>query len=155
MHGQNHIKFQHSLVSLTSSSSCLRLLPQPPVTSILPSIVPSKTCFTTQFLREMWPIQSTSFLFNGYRIFLSSMTPSTTSLYFHIISPISPAPHFKTSRVFLIYLPKCPNHAPNVSVYGVRVWSRGWNLCPHSLWVWSFGFTQTCVSGLLLAARGH
>jgi hypothetical protein len=30
------------------------------------------------------------------------------------------------------------------------------NIGPRSLWVWSFGFTQTCVSGLLLlGARGH
>jgi hypothetical protein len=37
----------------------------------------------------------------------------------------------------------------------LEAWSRGWNLGPHSLWMWSFGFTQTCVSGiLLLGARG-
>jgi len=35
------------------------------------------------------------------------------------------------------------------------VWSRGRNLCPHSLWLWGLGFTQTCVSGLLfLGSRG-
>jgi len=38
----------------------------------------------------------------------------------------------------------------------VKVCSTGWYLCPHSVWVWSFGFTQTYVSGLLfLGARGH
>jgi hypothetical protein len=34
--------------------------------------------------------------------------------------------------------------------------SRGRNLSPHSLWVWNYCFTQTCISGLLLlGARGH
>jgi hypothetical protein len=35
------------------------------------------------------------------------------------------------------------------------MWSRGWNLGPHSLWMWNFGFTQTDVSGLHLGARVH
>ena len=45
------------VVCLRSSSSCLRLLPLLPVTSILPSIFPSITCFRRQFLLNMWPIQ--------------------------------------------------------------------------------------------------
>jgi hypothetical protein len=36
---------QYPLVSLRSSSSCLRLLPRLPVTSILPSVLPTITCF--------------------------------------------------------------------------------------------------------------
>jgi len=33
---------------------------------------------------------------------------------------------------------------------------RGWKSGPHSLWMWSFAFTQMCVSGLLLfGSRGH
>jgi hypothetical protein len=44
---------QYPLFSLRSSSSCLRLLPRHLVTSILPSIFPSITCFRRQFLREM------------------------------------------------------------------------------------------------------
>ena len=49
--------FRYSVVSITSSSSCLRLLPRLPVTPILPSIFPSITCFRMQFLHKMWPIQ--------------------------------------------------------------------------------------------------
>ena len=45
---------QHVLVSLKSSSSCLRLLPPLPVRYIFPPI----TCFTKQLLRKVWPIQS-------------------------------------------------------------------------------------------------
>jgi hypothetical protein len=41
---------------LKSFNSCLRLLPRLPVTSILPSIPSSVTCFRRQFLRKMWPI---------------------------------------------------------------------------------------------------
>ena len=37
-----------------SSSSCLRLLPRPPLTSIFPSVM----CFRRQFLRKMWQILS-------------------------------------------------------------------------------------------------
>ena len=49
--------FHYPLVSLKSSSSCSRLLPRLPITSILPSIFPSVTCLKRQFLRKIWPIQ--------------------------------------------------------------------------------------------------
>jgi hypothetical protein len=54
--------FQYSLVFLRSSSSCLRLLPRLPATSILPSGFLSVTCFRRQFLRK-WPIQLAFLLF--------------------------------------------------------------------------------------------
>ena len=41
--------FQYLRFSLRSSSSCLRLIPRLPVISILPSNVPSITCFRRQF----------------------------------------------------------------------------------------------------------
>ena len=44
---------QYPLVSLRSSSGCLRLLPRLPVTYTLPSILPPMTCFRRQFLRKM------------------------------------------------------------------------------------------------------
>jgi hypothetical protein len=47
----------YSLVSLRSSSDCLRLFPTLPAISILPSIFPSTTRFRTQFLCKMWPVQ--------------------------------------------------------------------------------------------------
>jgi hypothetical protein len=37
-----------------------------------------------------------------------------------------------------------------------EVWYRGRNLTPHSVWVWSPGFTQTCISGFLFPGpRGY
>jgi len=56
-HSAFSFNFQYPLISLKSSSSCLHLPPQLPITSILPSIFPSITCFIRQFLRMMWPIQ--------------------------------------------------------------------------------------------------
>ena len=49
--------WQYPLLSLSSSSSFLRLLPRLLVTSICPFIFPSIICFSRQFLRKMWPIQ--------------------------------------------------------------------------------------------------
>ena len=46
-------KLPNILFSLTSFSSCLRLIPH----LLLPSIFPSIPCFRRQFLRKMWPIQ--------------------------------------------------------------------------------------------------
>jgi hypothetical protein len=44
-------KLQNPLVFLRSSSSCLRILPPHPVTSIFPAIFPSITCFMRQVVR--------------------------------------------------------------------------------------------------------
>ena len=49
----SRFSFQYLLVLLRSYSSCLRLPPRPPITSILPFIAPSVTCFGRQFLRKM------------------------------------------------------------------------------------------------------
>ena len=51
--------FQHTLVSLSPSTSCLRRLHRLPITSILSSIFPSITCFRRQLLRILSPIQIT------------------------------------------------------------------------------------------------
>ena len=64
---------QYPLVSLRVFSSCVRLLPQHPVTST-PSIFPSIICYRRQFLRKMQPIQLPFLLFIVCRIFLSSST---------------------------------------------------------------------------------
>jgi hypothetical protein len=61
--------FQYLPFPLSSSSSCLRLLPHLHVTSL-----PSVTCFRRQFLRKMWPIQSAFLLFIKCKIFLSFFT---------------------------------------------------------------------------------
>jgi hypothetical protein len=71
--------FQYLLFSLRLSSSCLRLLLLLSVTSILPSIYPSVTCFKMQFLSKMWQIQLAFLLFIVCRIFLSSLTLYNTS----------------------------------------------------------------------------
>ena len=63
-------KWEYPLLSLTSSSSFLRLLPRLLVFSISPFIFPSITCFRRQFLRKMWPIQLASRFLISCRIFL-------------------------------------------------------------------------------------
>jgi hypothetical protein len=50
-------KLEYPLLSPSSSSNFLRLLPRLLVTSIRPFIFPSITSFRWQFLRKIWPIQ--------------------------------------------------------------------------------------------------
>ena len=67
-------------------------------------------CFRRQLLRKMWPIQLVAFLlFIICSIFFSSLTLCNN---FHTIGPTdllhpSPAKHFKTFQVFVMYFPKC------------------------------------------------
>jgi hypothetical protein len=72
-------KFQYIVFSLMSSSGCLRFLPRLPVTSVLPSIFPSITCFRRQFLRKMWPIHLAFLLFIVCRIFFFWKGPRSRS----------------------------------------------------------------------------
>jgi len=69
----------HSVVSLRSYSSCLRLSSRLPVTTTLQSTFLSVACFRRQFLCKMWPIQLTFLLCIAGRTFLSPFTPSNTS----------------------------------------------------------------------------
>ena len=71
---------QYPLISLRSSSSCLQLFLPLFNTSILPSIFPSVTHFTRQYLRQMWPIQLVFFRFILCSKFLSSFILCNTSL---------------------------------------------------------------------------
>ena len=73
----------YPLLSLTSSSSFLRLLPRLLVTSISPFIFPSITCFRRQFLRKMWPIQLAFRFLISCRIFLCSLTLVTLLHFSH------------------------------------------------------------------------
>jgi hypothetical protein len=66
--------FQYPLSSLMLFISCLCFLPRLPITSIIPSIFPSITCFTRQVLYKMWQRQSPLVLFIVYRIFLTFLT---------------------------------------------------------------------------------
>jgi len=83
-------KWEYPLLSLSSSSSFLRLLPRLLATSISPFIFLSITCFRRQFLRKMWPIQLGFRFLISCRIFLCSLTLSNTSSFLtwsvHLIS---------------------------------------------------------------------
>jgi len=68
------------LFFLKAISSCLCFLPRLPVKSILPSILPSITCFSRQFLHNMWQIQLNFLLFNVCGIFLFSLSLYKTSV---------------------------------------------------------------------------
>ena len=73
---------QDHLLSIRSSSTCLLGRPLLPVTTILPSIYRSVTCFSRQFPRKMWPIQLAFHLRALRRIFFSSSTLCNTSSFF-------------------------------------------------------------------------
>jgi len=74
-------KWEYFLLSLRSSNSFLRLLPYLPVTSIPPCIFPSVPRCRRQFRRKMWPIQFAFRLRISCRIFLCSLTLSSTSSF--------------------------------------------------------------------------
>jgi hypothetical protein len=74
-------KWQYPLLSLKSSSSCLRLLPRIHVTSIPPFIFPSITRCRRQLLRKIWPIQLAFRVLISRRIFLCSLILSNTSSF--------------------------------------------------------------------------
>ena len=74
-------KWEYPLFSLRSSNSFLRLLPCLPITSIPPCIFPSVTRCRRQFLRRIWPIQVAFRLRISCRIFLYSLTLSSTSSF--------------------------------------------------------------------------
>ena len=72
-------KWEYPLLPLRLSHSFLSLLPCLPVTSIPPFIFPSITRCRRQFLRKMWPMQFAFRLRISCRIFLCSLTLSSTS----------------------------------------------------------------------------
>jgi hypothetical protein len=110
--------FQYPITSLSSSSSCLRLLPCLQVTFILPSIFPSITYYRKQFTRKIWPIQLPVLLSILCRAFLTSLTPYIISFLtqsVHNFFQSSPGPQVKPFQVFLIYFLKCPSFSPTQS----------------------------------------
>ena len=92
-------KWEYPLLSLSSSSSFLRLLSRLPVTSIPPFIFPSITRSRRQFLRKTWPIQfafafraSTSSCVQAVLILRNTMKLSSSHwrwLYGNCTSPCS------------------------------------------------------------------
>ena len=81
-------QFTVSSLSLRSYNFCLRLPSRLPVTCILLSICPSITCFMSQFLRKMWPIQLAFILFTVCRIYLSFLTLGNTSSFTRLVQLI-------------------------------------------------------------------
>ena len=110
--------FQYPRTSLSSSSSCWRLLPRLQITSLLLSIFPLITCYGRQFTRKMWPMQLPVILSILCRVFLTSLTLYSTSFLtrsVHYLFYPSPATHVRTFHVFLIYFLKCPSFSPTES----------------------------------------
>jgi hypothetical protein len=58
--------FRYPLVSVRSSSSCLRLLPRLSVSCFILFIYPSVACFRRHFLLKMWVVQSALLLCVGH-----------------------------------------------------------------------------------------
>jgi hypothetical protein len=111
--------YQHPLVSLRSSSSCLRLHPCLPFTSIVPSICPSITCFRRQFLCKIWPIIGlfSVYFIKGFRLLLDCMQhPSFLIKLVQLIFSFLLQHHIS-------YFLKCPSfstiqsYAPNVAFH--------------------------------------
>ena len=97
-------KFQY----IFFSSSRVLLLPCHLVSSIFPSI----KCFAKQLGRKVFSVQLICLRFIVCRIFLSSLTLCNARYFIlHTIVPAdvhpSPAPHFETFTVCLLYFPKC------------------------------------------------
>jgi hypothetical protein len=95
--------FHYPLLSLRTSSSCLRLYLRPFVTSTFPYICSSTACVERQVLHRMWPIQLAFLRVTLCRILLFSLTLSNTSFLTR-----SPAPHLKTFKLLLTPFPHGP-----------------------------------------------
>jgi len=105
---------RYLLIFLTSSSSCLRILSRLLVTFILPSIFPSITCFISQFLHKLWPIQLAFLLLTACRILLSSLTLCNTSSFLtrsvQLISQSLSSTTFQNGLDILICYGSCPEN---------------------------------------------
>ena len=140
--------FQYPLLPLRSSSSCLRLLPRPPVTSVLPSIFTSIPCIRRQFLRKMWPNQSALLLFIARTIILPSSTQRNSASFdtrsVQSIFSILPQLHIrKLSGYFLFYFPKRSNFSTKnilqmqrlTSVLSTILSTTGWSKGSSPCWM--------------------
>jgi len=90
------------MLSLRSSSNCLRLFSRLAITSILPSIFPSRTCFTIQFLRTMWPVQLAFIRFTICSIYPSSLTLCNTVFFTMSVQLIFPSHSSTTLQNFQV-----------------------------------------------------
>ena len=132
------INLQHSLLSLSLSSSCLRLLPRLPFASMLPSITVSTTCLQgTSYARcdqynfpsSSYCTYDTSFSYDPMKYFI-----------FHTINPtdlhLSSAPPLQSSQVLLIYFTKCSKskHHTKLRYSFVTLTVSSINLSPVFWW---------------------
>jgi hypothetical protein len=104
------IKWDYTVLSLSSSSSFLRLRPRFYVTSIPPFIFHLITRCRRQNVTKPFCLPFTYFM-QDIPLILDSKSYFFIS---HMIGPTdlfhpSPAPHFKTFQLFLIYCPQCPS----------------------------------------------
>jgi hypothetical protein len=76
-----YFNFQCSFARVSSFSTNLRLVLRLLVTSVLPSIFPSVTCWRRQYLRKMKPIPLAFLHITVCRIFLFSLTLCNTSSF--------------------------------------------------------------------------
>ena len=118
----SYSNYQYLSLCLRSSSSCLRLLPRLPVTSILSAFLPSITCFRRQFLRKMWRIQLAFLLFILCKIFLSSLTPHNNSIS-HTIGPTDLHPSPANTFQNFIYISDLLSEASNFE-HHIKFWSK-------------------------------
>ena len=145
--------FQSPLVSLRSSSSCLRLLPLLSFTSILPSTFLSIMCFRRQFLRKMWPVHLAFLFITVRRTFLSSLTLSNTTLLLKwsvpLIFSLLPQHHISNLPVyFLSTLRTAQVSVPYKAMFQVQqILLPSLNLSPISC---CKDFSSQHVSGKLL-----
>jgi len=83
------LNFHYPLLSLRSSSGCLRLLLRLFVTYILPSTCPSIACCERKFRRRMLPIQLAFLRVTLCRMFLFSLTLCNTAFFTRSVQLIS------------------------------------------------------------------
>ena len=153
--GVSCFNFQYLLISLKSSSSCLRFLLHVPVTSVIPSKFPSIMWFRKQFLPQIWPIQLAFLHFPICRMFLSSWLFVILLHFSHDQSNwSSAAAHFETFSVCLIYCVKSPSSS-TVQSHVISCIMLHWPLsmyasCRHmatSAVVWNLEGKRTVESG--------
>jgi len=132
----SNFELQYARLSLRSSSRCLRLLQR----RLVPSTFPSATCFDSQFVQKMWEIKITFLRFIVCGIFLSSLTFFLHGRSADLFHPF-PA-HIETSKIFLVYFPKCPSFGIIQATHGELVFCMSdWSLCSFIADVWVTSYT--------------
>jgi len=103
------LKFQYFLFSLTVVASCLSLLPR----LLVPYTFSTVICFRRRFVRMMLPILLALLRLIVFRMFF--LFRLCVILFFRTIRSTdilrpSPAPHLKTPKLLVIFIPWCPKY---------------------------------------------